>query len=201
MDHLLDAAVGERDVVVAPPILHGWFPAFRDYPGTEIAEPEVFQAYVRSIAESLIRHGARRLVFLNMGVERATGLPLAIVARDLRADHGVACLLVSWDDLETEEAAAFYEQASGGHADEGETSVMLHLRADLVRMDRATRDERAAPTPQIGWAPGHFDREREAGHFGDPTLASAAKGAEILAVMRRAWLTAIDRFAAATAGA
>ena len=44
MDHLLDAAVAARDVVVAPSILHGWFPAFRDYPGTEIADPGIFQA-------------------------------------------------------------------------------------------------------------------------------------------------------------
>ena len=35
MNHLLEAAVQARPVVVAPPILHGWFPSFRAYPGTE----------------------------------------------------------------------------------------------------------------------------------------------------------------------
>ena len=39
MDHLLQAAVRSRNVIVTPPILHGWFPAFRDFPGTEVADP------------------------------------------------------------------------------------------------------------------------------------------------------------------
>ena len=42
MDHLVNAAIGSRDVIVAPPILHGWFPAFREFPGTEVADPTVF---------------------------------------------------------------------------------------------------------------------------------------------------------------
>ena len=99
MDYLLKVAVAERDVIVAPPILHGWFPAFRSYPGTEIADPAVFQDYVRAVARSLINSGADRLVFLNTGINRATGLPLSVVARDLRTDHGVATLVLSWDDL------------------------------------------------------------------------------------------------------
>ena len=198
MEHLVDVAVGARDVLVAPPILHGWFPAFRGYPGTEIASAATFEAYVRAVAESLVRHGAQRLVFLNLGIRAATGLPLAIVARDLRADAGVDTLVLSWDDLENEESAAVYEQLRGGHADEGETSILLHLRPELVRMAEAVRDYRAEPHPQIGYAPGVFDAEVEAGHFGDPTLASAEKGARLVAIMAERLLTALDQFDEAT---
>ena len=98
MEHLLDVAVQSRDVLVAPMVLHGWFPAFRSYPGTEIREVETFQKYVRGVAESLIAHGARRLVILNGGITRATGLPLQTVARDLGVYLGVYVLVVSWDD-------------------------------------------------------------------------------------------------------
>jgi len=195
LDHLLEQAVRHCSVLVAPPVLHGWFPAFRDYPGTEVAEPTVFIDYVRAIAESLVRQGARKLVFLNLGIRNATGLPLAIVARDLRADHAVATLVVSWDDLETDAAAALYEQRRGGHADEGETSIMLHLRPDLVHMDRAAPDYRAAPRPQIGYRPGVFERSSEAGAYGDPTLATAEKGRALLDIMTDSWLTALDQFA------
>jgi creatinine amidohydrolase len=194
MQHLLDAAVNSRDVLVTPPILHGWFPAFRDYPGTEIADSSVFQAYVSAVAESVIRHGASRLVFLNTGISKATGLPLSIVARDIRADHGVPTLVVSWDDLESAEAQALYQQKRGGHADEGETSIILHLRPDLVDMDRAVQAYRADPKAQIGYRPGKFDRDTEPGLFGDPTLATAEKGEKLLEIMRNNWLDALDQF-------
>jgi len=195
LDYLLDQAVRQREVLVAPPVLHGWFPAFRGYPGTEIADATVFIDYVGAVAESLVRHGAQRLVFLNLGIRNATGLPLAIVARDLRADHGIAALVLSWDDLETDAALALYEQDRGGHADEGETSILLHLRPDLVHMDRAAADYRADPEPQIGYRPGVFDRSTEDGVYGDPTLASAEKGRALLDIMTASLLTALDQFA------
>lgn len=194
MDHLLAAAVAERDIIVAPPILHGWFPAFREYPGTEVSEPEIFQSYVRAVAQSLARHGVEKLVILNMGIARATGLPLSIVARDLRADEGIRVVVVSWDDLESAESERVYEQERGGHADEGETSIILHLRPDLVQMDRAVTDYRESGGPQIGYSPGHFDRETESGVYGDPTLAEGDKGAIILDVMTRRFLQALDQF-------
>lgn len=198
MDRLLETAIGERDVIVVPPVLHGWFPAFRNYPGTEIADPTIFQNYVKAIAESLIGHGVNRLVFLNTGISNATGLPLSIVARDIRADHDVATLVVSWDDLESSEAQALYSQERGGHADEGETSILLYLRAELVHMDRAMRDYRGEPHAQIGYAPGKFDRAEEAGLFGDATLATREKGERLFAIMQHNWLLALDQFAEAT---
>ncbi len=193
--HLTDAAVKDNNVLIAPPILHGWFPAFRDYPGTEVADPVAFQNYVAEVAESLIRHGARSLVFLNTGISRATGLPLTIVAREVRANHDIPTLVVSWDDLETEESATFYEQKRGGHADEMETSIVLFLRPDLVKMDLAATNYRGAPSEQIGYAPGKFSRAVESGVYGDPTLADADKGRRMLEHMTANWLLALDQFA------
>ena len=193
LEHLLDAAVAECNVLVTPPILHGWFPAFRDYPGTEIAESAVFQAYVMSVAESVIRHGATKLVILNTGISKAAGLPLAIVARDIVANHDVPTLVVSWDDLESPEATELLQQRRGGHADEAETSIILHLRPDLVDMERAVAAYRAEPKPQIGYRPGKFDRNTEPGVFGDPSLATPEKGAKLLAMMRRNWLLALNQ--------
>ena len=195
LQHLTDAAVKDNNVLVVPPILHGWFPAFRDYPGTEVADPAAFQNYVAEVAESLIRHGARSLVFLNTGISRATGLPLAIVAREVRANHDIPTLVVSWDDLETEEAASLYEQKRGGHADEMETSIVLFLRPDLVKMDLAERNYRAEPSEQIGYTPGKFSRAAESGVYGDPTLANADKGRRMLEHMTVNWLLALDQFA------
>ena len=147
LDFLCRLTVDSLPVVVAPPILHGWFPAFRGFPGTEVADPSVFQSYVMEVALSLVENGAQRLVILNTGIEKATGLPLAIVAREIRVQTGTPTMLVSWDDLETAEVETFQEQEWGGHADEMETSIHLFLQPHLVRMDEARPAKRAVSGP------------------------------------------------------
>lgn len=182
MDYLCQRAVESQPVVVAPPILHGWFPAFRQFPGTEVADPTVFIRYVQEVARSLVRGGARRLAILNTSIAKAAGLPLAIVARDLREQTGTPTLVVSWDDLETDEYRALATQRQGGHADEIETSIHLVLQPERVRMDAAVADygrERAEDYP--GYRPGLFSRDpsdpaySETGVFGDPTRPRRAE--------------------------
>lgn len=197
MQHLLEHAATHHDVVIAPPVLHGWFPAFSDYPGTEIADASVFQNYIAAIAESLVKQRVQRLVFLNLGITRATGLPLAVVARDMRSRHGIPTLVLSWDDLETDAVGAFSEQTRGGHADELETSVMLALDPQAVAMDKAAVDYRGALKSQIGYAPGHFEVDPDnpaSGVFGDARLASAEKGTKVLQIMRERLTTALAQF-------
>jgi creatinine amidohydrolase len=202
MDYLLDKAVEAQPVIVTPPVLHGWFPAFRSFPGTEVSDPHVFEDYMMAIAMSLVSQGAQRLVFFNTGISKATGLPLSIVAREIRVQTGVPTLVISWDDIETEEIAAFQEQETGGHADEIETSINLYLQPHRVNMDRAVRDYGAGTEKNYGgYRPGLFARDStdpgfsETGVFGDPTLATAEKGRKTLDIMTREWLHALEEFA------
>ena len=204
MDHLLEAAVAEKNVIVAPPILHGWFPAFRDFPGTEVADPNVFQAYVQEVAMSLVRQGAQRIVFLNTGISKATGLPISIAAREVRVEAGVPTLVVSWDDLDTEEGDALAEQAMGGHGDEIETSINLYLQPELVNMDLAVQDYgNRSPRDYGGYQPGRLTRDdadpnyTASGIFGDATLATPEKGRRALEILTEEWLKALDGFAEA----
>ena len=201
MEYLVQQAVDSTDVLVAPAIYHGWFPAFRAFPGTEVADPEVFRQYVFEVGKSLATQGARRLVFLNTGISKATGLPISIAARELRVQFGIPVLVLSWDDLETPEVDALAEQAAGGHADELETSIHLYLQPDLVHMDRAETDygtDHGLDYP--GYEPGLFARDENdpefstTGLFGDPTLATAEKGRAVLAILTRQWLHALREF-------
>lgn len=204
LEHLLQLAVDSTSVLVAPPILHGWFPAFREFPGTGIDDPDVFAKYVLEVSRSLVRHGAKRVLFLNTGITRSTGLPLGMVARQLHSEARVPTLLVSWDDLETEETDRIAEQRMGSHADELETSIMLALRPELVHMDRAVTDYReGGGTPGPGYRPSDYSRKpgdpgfSTTGVFGDPRLATAEKGRRALSIMRTQWLKAIRAFATA----
>jgi creatinine amidohydrolase len=201
LQHLVEAAIQSSDVVVAPPILHGWFPAFRDYPGTEVTDPAVFQAYVLEVGLSLARHGAQRLLFINTGISRATGLPISIAAREIRVQTGVPTLVVSWDDLETEEIDALAEQREGGHGDEIETSINLYLQPELVNMDLAVRDYGDRVTKDYpGYQPGVLSQNpqdplySESGIYGDATLATAEKGSKAMEILTREWLKAVDGF-------
>ena len=202
MDHLVNVAIESRDVIVAPPILHGWFPAFREFPGTEVADPKVFQDYVFLVGMSLAKQGAQRIVFLNTGIAKATGLPISIAAREIRVQTGVPTLVVSWDDLETEEIDALQEQQMGGHGGEIETSINLYLQPDLVNMQLAVEDYGdRSPQDYGGYKPGVLARDpndpsySESGIFGDATLATPEKGKAALDVLTREWLKALDGFA------
>jgi creatinine amidohydrolase len=201
MDYLLKAAVESSDVVVVPPILHGWFPAFRDFPGTEVADPSIFRQYVQQVGMSLANQGAQRIVFLNTGISKATGLPISIAAREIRVQTGVPTLVVSWDDLETDEVTALQEQVVGGHGDEIETSINLFLQPDLVNMELAVQDygERT-PKDYGGYQPGRLTRDETdpaysaSGIFGDATLATPEKGQKALEVLTREWIKVLNGF-------
>jgi creatinine amidohydrolase len=202
MNYLLEAAINELPVIVAPPVLHGWMPAFREFPGTGIADPVVFQNYMLEVSRSLLQNGARRLVYLNTGISKASGLPIAIVAREVRVQYGVPTLVVSWDDLETAAVGQLAEQREGGHGDEIETSIQLYLQPERVDMSAAVRDYGPAnPQDYAGYRPGLFSREPGdpdhsiTGIYGDPTLATADKGRAALELMRAAWLQALRGFA------
>ncbi|HSG47151.1 MAG TPA: creatininase family protein, partial [Longimicrobiales bacterium] len=202
LEHLMQAAVDSLPVLVAPPILHGWFPAFRDFPGTEVQDADLFRRYAEEVARSLVKHGARRVVFLNTGITLSTGLPLGIAAREIHQREGVPTLLISWNDLETEEIDAMARQRAGGHADEMETSVVLYLRPDLVQMDRAPTDYGPpGGDPGPGYRPGGFSRTpgdpeyTTTGIFGDATLATPEKGRRVVEIMTREWIRALRAFA------
>jgi creatinine amidohydrolase len=208
LEHLMQVAVDSLPVVVAPPILHGWFPAFEEFPGTNVPDPDLFRRYVEEVARSLVRHGAKRVVFLNTGITRSTGLPVAMAAREVHVKDNVATMVVSWDDLETEEVEAMAQQRAGGHADEMETSVVLALRPDLVHMELAPTDygnEGGEPGP--GYRPGGFSRVpgdpefSATGIFGDATLATAEKGRRVIEIMTREWLDALLAFSTEPTGA
>jgi creatinine amidohydrolase len=202
MDYLLQAAVESSEVIVAPPILHGWFPAFRDFPGTEVADPSTFRNYVQQVGMSLAKQGAQRIIFLNTGISKATGLPISIAAREIRVQTGAPTLVVSWDDLETDEITVLEEQLVGGHGDEIETSINLYLQPELVNMELAVQDygDRTAKD-YSGYKPGRLTRDNtdpdysSSGIFGDATLATPEKGQKALEVLTREWIKVLDGFA------
>jgi creatinine amidohydrolase len=166
-----------------------------------VADPDVFEAYVFEVAMSLVRQGVQRIVFLNTGIAKATGLPISIAAREVRSQTGTPTLVVSWDDLETPEIETLRTELVGGHGGELETSIHLYLQPELVHMDRAVTDYGDRQSKDYpGYQPGRFSRDRsdpgfsETGILGDPTLATAEKGRRALEILTGQWLLALRGF-------
>lgn len=106
------------------------------YPGTLTLTAETLTRVWTEIGESVARAGVRKIVFLNAH----GGQPqvMEIVARDLRVRLGMFALASSWSsagfpDGLVDEA----ERRHGIHGGTVETAMMLHLRPDLVRMEKA----------------------------------------------------------------
>jgi creatinine amidohydrolase len=149
----------------------------------------------------LVKNGAKRIVFLNTGIFKATGLPLAMAAREIRVENGIPTIVVSWDDLEDKRVEEFQEQIKGGHADEIETSIHLYLQPHLVQMDKAVTDYGKPDKKDYpGYKPGLFSRNpkdpaySKTGLFGDPTKATAEKGKKTLEIMTANWIKILKGF-------
>ena len=178
-------------VVVAPVVCFGYYPAFRHYPGSQHVSPATFQALVTEILEGFIGQGARTLAILNTGV--STEPPLRIVVRELYERSGVRVPVADIRGL-GRSADPLMEQKLGGHGDEHETSLVLAIEPEAVRMDLAPCDYgHALEAPRtVFYVPSVFSGDSASGPDysatgirGDATLASAQKGRATLDAMAR----------------
>jgi creatinine amidohydrolase len=143
------------------------------------------------IAESVIRAGIRKLVIVNS--HGGNSSIVDILAHELRACHGVLAVLASWQRFGYPDGLfADHERAHGIHGGAIETSLMLHLRPDLVRMDEARNFVPSSVAMETDYAwlratgrPTGFGWMAEdlnaVGPAGDATAATAAKGEACIA--------------------
>ncbi len=106
------------------------------FPGTLSFSAETLIRAWMDIGDSVARAGIRKFVLFNgHGGNVST---MDIVARDLRARHGMLTAACSWYQLGNAEGVLDdHELIHGIHAGQGETSVMLAARGALVDMAQA----------------------------------------------------------------
>ncbi|MEA4881419.1 MAG: creatininase family protein [Synergistaceae bacterium] len=153
-------------------------------PGTVAVRPESFRNYLEDICLSLVKHGFKRFCFMNPHVGN---VPLiAQTAAKMKMEYSVDSCLFDWwrfiEPLCDREGILDNRGAMAhGHASEAGTSVLLYLRPDLVKMERAVRTEpkKVNPFPDIGvfWPiPSLTDTLM----IGDATGATREKGQKIV---------------------
>jgi creatinine amidohydrolase len=136
------------------------------------------------IAESVFRTGVKKLMILN-GHGGQTQV-MDIVARDLRVRHDALVVPINWWSLQADKTLfPATEYTYGIHGGAEETSVMMHLRPDLVRTQYAQNFE-TQPLLKRHEFPRLFSQGvrhawkaedlQETGACGDATLATAELG-------------------------
>lgn len=106
------------------------------YPGTLSASAGTLRDLLFEIGRSVASAGVRKLILL--GSHGASAAVLDTVARSLRGAQDMVAVSASWTGFGCPvEIVPERETRPGIHGGEVETALMLALRPDLVRMERA----------------------------------------------------------------
>ena len=195
----------ENRVLLAPPIWWGTSPHHLGFPGTISLRNETLSNIVVEVITSLLPHGFYRYLLIN-GHGGNAGILTATVSR-ISHDLGISVPALSYWTMIKETLIEIGESPIGGmgHGCEMETSLMLHLRPELVRMDLA---EKEMPTELTNWScidfraggpvgiPLDFRRDSKNGVMGDPTLANSSKGERIFIDATQAISAFVEEFMA-----
>ncbi len=190
----------------------GFSPEHNRFAGTLTLKAETLMRVWTEIGECVAASGVKKMVLFNAHGGQVGALDL--VARDLRARLGLLVYSVNWFNLPLVDAqghdvnALFSaeEHRFGIHAGEIETSMMLALKPERVRMAqagyfRSASQQRAADFPilgngksaKLGWQMQDYNAEGAVGNAG---AATAEKGRAVLDAAGRALaalLAEIDR--------
>ena len=177
------AAMSDR-VLIAPLMWLGNSHHHMDFQGTLSASPRVYLDLLNGLAENLIAHGFRRIVFINGHGGNITPGKQAIfeLRQRHRARADLLLLFVSyWENANPNAGRPDLVQSQMGHACEWETSMMLRLAPHLVK-----DYTRAEPVGfGFGFEPayrGWTTKDRTVtGHIGHPQAATAEKGEYLFA--------------------
>lgn len=186
------------DALVAPALPIGCSDEHRGFAGLLGLDRETLVRVILDLVRRMAGWGVRRLLLLS--AHGGNDDALALAAAHLQAELPNVEVVVlggatALSDAVLAVAASdgIAADAVGLHAGDGETSEMLALAPDLVRMDRAVpgcRDGLAEIMPRL-----RRDGLRavtETGTLGDPSRADGARGARYLAAEVAAYRNAIS---------
>ncbi|MFY9314676.1 MAG: creatininase family protein [Burkholderiales bacterium] len=172
-EYLAAAVAARAEVLIAPTLNYGYYPAFVEYPGSVSLRLETARDLILDICRGYAGFGARSFYVLNTGISTLHALRPA--AKTLAAEG----LLLRYTDLSRILApveARLSEQAGGSHADEIETSIMLFIAPRSVRMRAAVSEYRPGKGPLTRDPRNRAGVYSASGVWGDPTLATRRKG-------------------------
>jgi creatinine amidohydrolase len=190
-----------KSVLILPSLPVGCSDHHMDFPGSLTLEHETFLGVAKQYLHSAWRHGFRNFLVLNAhGGNQGI---CQVLLEQFGTQHPDARIVVTtWWRVASHAVLALNETGPGGvgHACEFETSLMLHIAPELVRMDAA---QPRANVPTHEWAEADLLRSSRAslfrtmremtpiGAFGEPGGATAEKGKQISDIVCDALVTVL----------
>ena len=188
VDAALPLMAADVPVLVLPTQAIGLSLEHQDYAGTLSLSPATLLAVWTELGACVARAGVKKLLIFNAHGGNVSSMD--IVARQLLMQCGLLVYHSSWFNLPqpagVNEAFSAHEHRFGVHGGETETSMMLHLAPELVRMEHArnfasSSEVRARQFPilgngksaKLGWAMQDYNPQ---GAAGNAAAADAQRG-------------------------
>ena len=186
-----------------PPLCYGKSNEHTHFPGTITLSSTTLMATLMELGVSLYRAGFRKLAFVN----GHGGQPqiLDMVARDLHQEYEGFCVfpLFVWSVPNcAAELLTKKELELGIHAGDAETSLLLSMLPDQVRMDRALVEyPQGLPAEKddslltmegqrpFAWTTRDLSKS---GVIGDATVATKEKGDRLFQSLSQSWVQVIE---------
>jgi len=131
MSEIISAHTG---VVVAPVLWAGYSLYHSGFPGTLSLKPETMEQVLFETAEMLMKYGFRRFLFFNYhGGNRI--VEQKVIQRINHTTEAIAVPIGIGAPIHRSEEGQFFDW----HAGVNETSIMLYLKPELVKMERAEK--------------------------------------------------------------
>lgn len=175
-EYLKRRVLQQSNVVVAPTINYHFYQGFLEYPGSTSLRLDTARDMIVDICRSLAGYGPKRFYIINIGISTLRALQPAAEAL---AKEGIILRYTDLGKALEPVTKAIGKQEGGTHADEIETSMTLYMAPNTVDMKKAVKDYHPGGERGFSRKPGGPRIYSPTGVFGDATLATRTKGAEI----------------------
>lgn len=127
--------ISERTgVVVAPVLWVGYSVYHSGFPGTLSLKPETMEQVLFESVEMLMKYGFQRFLFFNYHGGNNI-VQQRVIHRINHTTEAIATAIGHGSPIQQAEEGEFFDW----HAGKSETSIMLYLKPELVRMERAEK--------------------------------------------------------------
>lgn len=155
------------------------------------ARYETQKAILTDIVASLFAQGIRKMVIIN----GHGGNTFKSMIRDLSIDY--PDFLIATSEWFTVAKASEYFDIPGDHADELETSVMMHYHPELINLEEAGSGEfttfaAESLNQKVAWIPRNWAKVSKDTGIGDPRKATAEKGKRFAEVVVAKYATLLN---------
>lgn len=144
------------------------------WPGTFALSPRLLVESIVELSRWLRASDFKKLLIVNAHGGNVGALRLAV--DEIRVAGGLQVGLISWFDLSPEITVTVFSDGADVHANDAETSLLLHLHPEMVDVDAIEDDADRTAGRVFTYTVAELSRD---GVTGSPSRATAAKGSRL----------------------